>query len=177
VRKPDGRFPEVTSHPPRTITLNGVDVNALRGETLENVTVRIDEQGNVAIMAPHYEVSTDATFHPLLPTELPRVPKARTAPRDLPQGRFSKDLRGSDGGLGRREPWSPAPRPGAPARTPEARVEVLPESGDASGVDDAFPLPADDGGVAPASGRTLRMNDGPTGDAPEAMGAKAIPPR
>jgi hypothetical protein len=113
VRKPDGREYTTTQYPPRSIMLNGVDISAVRGETLENVTVRIDETGNLELRAPHYEVGADTSFHPLLPTELPRVPKGRTEPLNLPKGTFSK-----------RDSEVPVLK--SSAQPPKSKVEVLP---------------------------------------------------
>lgn len=91
VRKPDVREAMVTYAPARSLLLNGVDISAVRGETLENVTVTIDDAGNIALVAPHYEVGNDTSFHPLLPTELPKLPKERKAPLGLPEGVFRKE--------------------------------------------------------------------------------------
>lgn len=81
---------ETTQFPARTLTLNGVNISGLRSQEFENVEVRIDANGNVELRAPHYEVRQDASYHPLFPGELPRLPKERTRPMDLPEGRYSK---------------------------------------------------------------------------------------
>ena len=81
---------ETTRFAPRLVYLNGINVSDLKDQTLANVNVRIDAQGNIHVTGEHYEVSQDTSFHPLLPTELPRVPKAMTQPLDLPQGIISK---------------------------------------------------------------------------------------
>jgi hypothetical protein len=81
---------ESTRFPARMLYLNGTNISSSREQELENVNVRIDAHGNVFLSAPHYEVSDEATYHPLLPQELPRIPKRQTQPQELPQGRFSK---------------------------------------------------------------------------------------
>jgi hypothetical protein len=83
-----------TRFPPRFVYLNGKNISALKDEVLENVTVRIDSQGNINISAPHYEVQEQTSFHPLLPSELPKFPKRRLQPnfedRDGAESVFSK---------------------------------------------------------------------------------------
>ena len=144
VRKPDGREYTTTRYPPRLIQLNGVDISAVRGETLENVTVRIDDAGNLELRAPHYDVGTDTSFHPLLPTELPRVPKGRTAPLDLPQGSFSKGSysNGSAGAKSRKGKTGadeiPDVRSAAPPAAPS--VEILQEIEEGSPEERGRPL-------------------------------------
>jgi len=49
----------------RIIYLNGVDISAAKNQTLEQVNVRIDSQGNVYVEAPQYEVQHESTFVPL----------------------------------------------------------------------------------------------------------------
>ena len=49
----------------RNVFLNGVDVTSARHQNLENVTIRIDGQGNIFIIAPHYQVNEESTYIPL----------------------------------------------------------------------------------------------------------------
>ena len=79
-----------TMFPARSIFLNGMNIGSVRDQDLENVTVKIDGQGNIHLIAPHYDVREDTSYHPLLPQELPRFPKAGTMPEGMPQGPFSK---------------------------------------------------------------------------------------
>lgn len=82
---------ETTRFPSRMVYLNGQNITATKNQTLDNVTVRIDEMGNIHLTAPHYEIATDSSYHPLLPSELPRFPKDHIRIDGLPQGVFSKD--------------------------------------------------------------------------------------
>lgn len=82
---------ETTRMPARLIYLNGKNVSSLKNQELENVYVKIDEYGNVHMTAPQYEVATDSSYHPLLPSELPRFPKDKIQIENLPQGVFSKE--------------------------------------------------------------------------------------
>jgi hypothetical protein len=167
VRKPGLTEHVTTAFPPRIVFLNGANVSSLRGETLENVRVKIDEDGNIHITAPHYDVTTDTSFHPLLPTELPRLPKAKREPLDLPQGRYSKE---SVPAMPRqRNPAGPSPVPAPsgkvtpsergslPRSAPQPKVEVLPEAGD------SFPPASLDGAMHSDSpdgqARPLRISD------------------
>lgn len=49
----------------RSIFLNGIDISGAKHQILENVTVRIDGQGQIFIEAPHYEVNEESTYIPL----------------------------------------------------------------------------------------------------------------
>jgi len=47
-----------------SVFLNGVRIDSVRGQTFEKATVRIDDQGNVHIDAPHYAVRTESVPAP-----------------------------------------------------------------------------------------------------------------
>ena len=81
IEKPRKNSFSTTQFPTRLIFLNGRNISSLKDEVLENVTVRIDAQGNIQIDAPHYEVNEQSSYHPLLPSELPRYPKNNMRPR------------------------------------------------------------------------------------------------
>lgn len=49
----------------RQIYLNGVDISSARSQELKNVDVQISENGDVYIMAPHYQVQEEDSFVPL----------------------------------------------------------------------------------------------------------------
>ncbi len=49
----------------RSVFLNGIDISSAKHQILENVTVRIDGQGQIFIEAPHYEVNEESTYIPL----------------------------------------------------------------------------------------------------------------
>jgi hypothetical protein len=49
----------------KTVYLNGVDVSSVRNTTLKNVTVVVDQKGDVYIEAPHYKVDKESTYLPL----------------------------------------------------------------------------------------------------------------
>lgn len=127
VRKPQGF--ESTRFPARIIYLNGNNVSSVRNQTLENVTIRIDENGNVHITAPQYEVATDSSYHPLLPSELPRFPKHRIEIEGMPQGTYSKNpvAPQSQDAMTPQKPIAEneAPPP-LPSATPEATPSPVP---------------------------------------------------
>ncbi len=79
-----------TQSPSRMVFLNGVNIGNVRDQELQNVTVRIDDAGNVNIVAPQYDVSRESSYHPLLPAELPRFPKSQAQHPGIPEGRYSK---------------------------------------------------------------------------------------
>jgi hypothetical protein len=86
--------PELAQMQPRTfknvpvqaVYLNGVNVVGLHNQSMKGVNIRFDENGNVFIDAPQYEVQYDTSYHPLLPDELPGFEKQQ-AP--LPSGILS----------------------------------------------------------------------------------------
>jgi hypothetical protein len=82
---------ESTQAPSRMIYLNGTNIGNVRNQELQSVTVRIDEAGNINIIAPQYDVSQESSYHPLLPAELPKFPKAHAQIPGIPEGRYSKD--------------------------------------------------------------------------------------
>jgi len=49
----------------RSIFLNGIDVSSARNQTLKNVQIKINENGDVFIIAPHYQVNEEETYTPL----------------------------------------------------------------------------------------------------------------
>lgn len=60
-----GSVPLSAATAARVIYLNGVDISSAKNQTLEQVNVRIDAQGNVYVEAPQYEVQQESTFVPL----------------------------------------------------------------------------------------------------------------
>jgi hypothetical protein len=75
----------------RIIYLNGVNITSVRNQELENVNIHIDNNGNIYIEAPQYEVGTEQSFHPLMPSELPKFPKAQIKDSPIPSGVYSKE--------------------------------------------------------------------------------------
>jgi len=49
----------------RSIFLNGSDISGARNQLLKNVDVRISENGDIFIVAPHYQVAEEDAFTPL----------------------------------------------------------------------------------------------------------------
>jgi len=49
----------------RSIFLNGSDISGARNQQLKNVDVRITENGDIFIVAPHYQVAEEDAFTPL----------------------------------------------------------------------------------------------------------------
>jgi hypothetical protein len=75
----------------RILYLNGENINSVRNETLENVTVEIDDNGNIHIQGPQYEVKSEQSYHPLLPRELPKFKKDQIYDQlPINQGTYSK---------------------------------------------------------------------------------------
>lgn len=49
----------------RSIFLNGVDISSTKNQSMQQVNISIDSQGNIYIEAPHYEAQQESTFVPL----------------------------------------------------------------------------------------------------------------
>jgi hypothetical protein len=75
----------------RIIFLNGVNISSVKNQELENVNLHIDSNGNIYIDAPHYEIGVEQSYHPLMPNELPKFPKAEFREAPIPKGIYSKE--------------------------------------------------------------------------------------
>ncbi len=64
------RFVPATSVPFRLVRLNGVNISGVRNQRMENVTVVIDEHGNLDVRAPHLEAVEDTAYVPLFPSRV-----------------------------------------------------------------------------------------------------------
>jgi hypothetical protein len=54
-----------TTTTPRSIFLNGVDISSARNQELHNVDLQINENGDLFIVAPHYQVNEEDSYVPL----------------------------------------------------------------------------------------------------------------
>ncbi len=75
----------------RIIYLNGVNINSVKNQELDNVNLKIDGSGNIYIEAPHYDISVEQSYHPLMPGELPKFQKTEFMEPNLPKGTYSKE--------------------------------------------------------------------------------------
>ncbi len=75
----------------RIIYLNGVNINSVKNQELDNVNLKIDGSGNIYIDAPHYDISVEQSYHPLMPGELPKFQKTEYIEPNLPKGTYSKE--------------------------------------------------------------------------------------
>lgn len=89
------RLYDSTFMPGRIIYLNGENISSIRNQELEGVKVNIDKSGNIYIDAPQYEVSSEQSYHPLLPKELPQFKKESVYEQlPVPKGTYSKQASG-----------------------------------------------------------------------------------
>ena len=118
----------------RSIYVNGIDISSARSQTLNQVNLRIDENGNVYIDAPHYQVNEENTFTPLSglvegfnkPEHKPPQPLVRSGRPDrdpqaaaaAAQEPIPKKLAVIDG-----------PAPSAPTEKPEPNKDTPKETG------------------------------------------------
>lgn len=49
----------------RNIYINGIDISSARNQYIKNVNIKIDENGNILIDAPQYQVNEEETYTPL----------------------------------------------------------------------------------------------------------------
>jgi hypothetical protein len=75
----------------RIIYLNGVNINSIKNQELENVNINIDGNGNIYIDAPHYEIGVEQSYHPLMPGELPKFSKTEYSDLPVQKGVYSKE--------------------------------------------------------------------------------------
>ena len=69
----------------RSLFLNGVDISSARNQEMKNVTVRIDENGDLFIEAPHYDVREESEYLPVTKwIEGQGHPKHSDHPKALP---------------------------------------------------------------------------------------------
>ncbi|MBC7532984.1 MAG: hypothetical protein H7318_15525 [Oligoflexus sp.] len=69
----------------RSVFLNGIDISSTKNQSMQQVNITIDSQGNIYIEAPHYEAQQETTFVPLgrQGINAGRIPQHR-APGPLP---------------------------------------------------------------------------------------------
>ncbi len=115
----------------RVIYLNGVNISSVKNQELENVNIHIDNNGNINIDAPHYEIGVEQSYHPLMPSELPKFPKSDFREAPVPKGVFSKET----GKMTSKEPMPVLPKEFAPEvpvkdQTPLQSKKVSPSLND-----------------------------------------------
>jgi hypothetical protein len=73
----------------RSVFLNGIDISSTKNQSMQQVNISIDSQGNIYIEAPHYEAQQETTFVPLgrQGVNAGRIPQHR-APGPLPTAQF-----------------------------------------------------------------------------------------
>lgn len=49
----------------RSVYLNGIDISSARHQSMKNVNIRIDGDGNLFIEGVHYQVNEENTYYPL----------------------------------------------------------------------------------------------------------------
>lgn len=76
VKPPAPKKPAAT----RSVFLNDVNINSVRNQELDNVSVQIDKKGNIYIEAPQYEVTADTSARAPAPKK--DSSPARTAQND-----------------------------------------------------------------------------------------------
>jgi hypothetical protein len=62
----------------KVIYLNGVNITSARNQEMTNVSVKIDESGNIFLVAPQYDVSVKKSYRALIPEEYPSYKKEKS---------------------------------------------------------------------------------------------------
>ncbi len=160
----------------RSIFLNGVDISSAKSQDLKHVDIHISENGDLFIIAPHYQVNEEDTYVPLskyvqgLNQPAHKAPQAieagrtRELPSDAPGGGQLQPKAGevppplaASAGLQAKAGSTPPPPPATPpvaankgmSRDDDrAKAAATPVS---SGVDQAVPI---DPAVPPAAAVT-----------------------
>lgn len=66
----------------RSVFLNGTDISSAKTQYLKKVDVKIDEKGDLHIVAPHYQVQEENTFVPLSAGRV-RIPVHQNEPYEF----------------------------------------------------------------------------------------------
>jgi len=101
----------------RSVYLNGIDISSSRNQNLKGVNLRIDENGNLYVEAPHYQVNEENTFAPLSSWIQGTTGPKHQVPQELPKTLSSPaDMQ--------KLPPVVDPEPVSKAGTPEAQAPV-----------------------------------------------------
>lgn len=136
----------------RSIFLNGTDISSARNQELKNVDIHINENGDLFIVAPHYQVNEEDTYVPLskyvegmggpkhkppqaVPNEVSSPKAVPTAPEPGPgPGLTTSGTPGADGLMPKAGSPTSAPAgavmptaSAAPDAAPEAKADEPPE--------------------------------------------------
>lgn len=78
----------------RSIYLNGIDISNAQGQDIENVNIHINENGDIFIIAPHYQVNEEETYMPLskLQSRSSLHGKKFSRPGTMPQHKKPREL-------------------------------------------------------------------------------------
>ena len=118
----------------RNIFLNGVDVSSTRSQLLENVTIQIDDKGDLFINAPNYLVQEEDNYVPLSRAQQTKQPLAtpeHKAPIALPWSGAKRNsaLKEEADGAERGAPKQEAPVSKIPVSRPTLEPPANPASG------------------------------------------------
>jgi hypothetical protein len=141
--------------PVRSVFLNGIDISSARSQELKNVDIVINEQGDLFISAPHYQVNEEDTYVPLSKY----VQGANAPVHQAPQAVGAEGV----GGDPLAHPANVAPLP--KAGTPVDAKDVAPS---AAGEESAMPKAAPEASAAPVPGAEKEASKVPPGDNPVA---------
>lgn len=122
----------------RSVYLNGVDISGAKSQDLRNVDVHINENGDLFIIAPHYQVNEEDTYVPLS-----KFVQGMNLPKHKPPQKVSSTDEVMP--AAKPEPGQMVPKAGEPVSPPAASQTIsTPAQGEskAEAKPDAQPMPA-----------------------------------
>lgn len=143
----------------KSVFLNGVDISSARNQELKNVDVLVNDQGDIFLLAPHYQVNEEDTYVPLSQYAQGLGNIAHKPPQTLRGGAQDDQAKGQENPTkAKSKPETPAaedaPRADAPA--PSSASTPTPKdlgAADATLAPSAKDLPTDTPGDAERTGR------------------------
>lgn len=105
----------------RSVYLNGQDITSARVQTLKKVNLKIDENGDIYIEAPHYHVNEETTYTPLSSYN-----KKLNAPKHGDAGPTSTTVLGTPGEAKVADPVISAPATQAPIENAPPKLQDKP---------------------------------------------------
>jgi hypothetical protein len=126
----------------KSVFLNGVDISSARSQELKNVDVIINEQGDIFLLAPHYQVNEEDTYVPLSKYAQGLGPISHKPPKAV-RGPAKKD--GSQSGRGEEKTKGAKSLKADPAQPKAAPVQDGSENPGANADKGALSEPQSDG--------------------------------
>jgi hypothetical protein len=122
----------------KSVFLNGVDISSARSQELKNVDVIINEQGDIFLLAPHYQVNEEDTYIPLskyaqglgpLSHKPPKAVRSPVKKEDDREGRESEKAKSVKSAKSTADSSKDTVAPNGSGEPPTADAKPLPSNG------------------------------------------------